>query len=752
MARILIVEDDKYLNKLLTDRFILEGFKVDSTLDGESAWRLLESEQPTENSFDILLCDMLLPKMMGAELFAKIHESEIKRPKLIAISGIYKTPSEIEGLSQLYQLEGYWTKPFDIDALISFISGNANPEPTKFAQKGELIERPIEKLFFDAYNNGFTGKLHLKREGSERRVYFLNGFPVSADSSAVGESLGKSLQLAGLIDESVLAKASELMVSEKLQFGQTLIKMGALKKEQLFEGLRKHTYRLLLNTVAWKSGSFEFDSLKELPSHILALEFNWVLLILKAHRSIYPGEFLKSLFETKSDFYVQSSEKAVQILPLFNLDQDSILFFQSISGGKTVSQLIADIPVESHELVFRVLFLLENLGLIEFKSDSLNQDFTGVKHADFTKVFEVEKSLPLDEGKALQAEYMDMLNKDFFEIFEVTPDTPQADLDEAYRAVRFRLHPDRFGNEIGGQTKRILDDMLARIDKAYQTLQDPEQKTAYISASRRWKQDSIADSKKFLEAQDLFRQGLGKLDSHEYEYAMALFKKAHSFWDRGIEYRLYADFAEFKAYLHKQNNEGANAALQKLKLEAEQNALADTGFMLLGHAYSALSDVESAKEAYQQAIKNNDKNEEVANALAHLAGARIKKMKVSGAIQKSKRGAQKIIGFGIAIAIAVFAYTHQKKLLESDETVITIDISKVTDIIPATSIRQKSDIAKVLLKERWFTGIPDSLLKSKCAELMGRLKDHGILEAYLFDEKEGLRAVCRPDSVKRYVK
>jgi DNA-binding response OmpR family regulator len=97
MARILIVEDDKYLNKLITDRFILEGFEVQSVLDGESAWDLLSRAQGSEKPFDVLLSDMLLPRLMGAQLFAKAQEVQKTHPlRLIAMSGIYKNPAETD--------------------------------------------------------------------------------------------------------------------------------------------------------------------------------------------------------------------------------------------------------------------------------------------------------------------------------------------------------------------------------------------------------------------------------------------------------------------------------------------------------------------------------------------------------------------------------------------------------------------------------------------------------------------------------
>lgn len=750
MARILVVEDDKYLNKLITDRLSIEGFSVESALDGAQAYEMLEAKQSSPEKFDIVICDMLLPKLMGAELFAKIQDASFEHPRLIAMSGIYKTSPEIESLCQLYQIERYWTKPFDIEELVHSLAGKEPPK-TRDLPRGQMIDTSFEKLLLLAYTHAFTGKLTIKKDSLERRIFFLNGFPVSANSTAVSESLGRSLLLLGLIDESTLQRAGELMVTEKLQFGQMLIKMQALKKEQLFEGLRKHVFRLLLNTVRIKDGDYAFETLKELPSHILALEFNWVILLLKAYQGLYNADFLKSLFEAKQDFFIRSSERAMQIFPLLNLDAASLNFFQSLPPHETLKNIIRRVPEPNHEMVYRVLFLLENLGLVEFLTEPSKNSFVQTPSADFTKVFESEKNVNAQSLKTLQAEYMDLLNKDHFEILEVTPETSDEDLDEAYRATRYRLHPDRFGDEISGQTKRILDDMLARIDRAYQTLKDPTSKSEYIESQNKWKQDSVAESKRFLDAQDLFREGLTHLANQNLESALENFKKAHVAWDRGIEYRLYAIFTEWKLCQQKGRTAEADACLQKLKQEAYQNPSSDIGFLLLGHAYLQISKIDLAKEAYQLALKSNDKNDEAANALAHLGSAQMKKMKMTGAIQKSKRGFRNlviILGLGI---LMVLVYQQRMKWLQEEPGIKPLDAKTIENIFPALSFRQKSEVAKIVLKEDWIRDVPDPVLKGKCSELLNSVRTYGIVEVYLFDSKQGLKAVCRPEGMKRYL-
>lgn len=62
--RILIAEDDRVTNKLLTTQLKSCGHEVTSVHDGEAAWTALEGE----NSYDIAILDWMMPKMSGLDV------------------------------------------------------------------------------------------------------------------------------------------------------------------------------------------------------------------------------------------------------------------------------------------------------------------------------------------------------------------------------------------------------------------------------------------------------------------------------------------------------------------------------------------------------------------------------------------------------------------------------------------------------------------------------------------------------------
>jgi DNA-binding response OmpR family regulator len=68
--KILFIEDESALQKTFGDFLEKEGFELISALDGETGLKLAEKEIP-----DLILLDLILPKMEGIEVLKKIREN-----------------------------------------------------------------------------------------------------------------------------------------------------------------------------------------------------------------------------------------------------------------------------------------------------------------------------------------------------------------------------------------------------------------------------------------------------------------------------------------------------------------------------------------------------------------------------------------------------------------------------------------------------------------------------------------------------
>ena len=84
MKKILFIEDESALQKALEDILKQEGYKMISALDGETGLRLAESEKP-----DLILLDLILPKMRGFEVFKKLKKgSKTKNIPVIILTNL----------------------------------------------------------------------------------------------------------------------------------------------------------------------------------------------------------------------------------------------------------------------------------------------------------------------------------------------------------------------------------------------------------------------------------------------------------------------------------------------------------------------------------------------------------------------------------------------------------------------------------------------------------------------------------------
>lgn len=80
-AKLLIIEDDELLVKMYSTKCSMEGLQVDTALDGEEALEKLE-----KNDYDMILLDLMLPKVDGFEVLEKLRASSwpnAKKPVIV---------------------------------------------------------------------------------------------------------------------------------------------------------------------------------------------------------------------------------------------------------------------------------------------------------------------------------------------------------------------------------------------------------------------------------------------------------------------------------------------------------------------------------------------------------------------------------------------------------------------------------------------------------------------------------------------
>ena len=145
--KVLIIEDDKELSHLIAKRLKEEGFTVQQAFDAEEG-----ISYATYEEYDVIVLDIMLPKMSGYEVIRQLREKKIKTPILV-LSAKGEIEDKVKGLQ--LGADDYLTKPFSFPELIARI--NALIRRTKNIEeisKLKYADITIDLLKKEVYRNG----------------------------------------------------------------------------------------------------------------------------------------------------------------------------------------------------------------------------------------------------------------------------------------------------------------------------------------------------------------------------------------------------------------------------------------------------------------------------------------------------------------------------------------------------------------------------------------------------------------------
>jgi CheY-like chemotaxis protein len=104
VKRVLLVEDDRFLRRACEASLCRWGLTVLSAQDGEEGLRLARTEP-----FDLILLDILMPKLTGLEVLRALKASERTRDIPVLVLSNSSSPQDIAEVTAL-GIMGYWVK------------------------------------------------------------------------------------------------------------------------------------------------------------------------------------------------------------------------------------------------------------------------------------------------------------------------------------------------------------------------------------------------------------------------------------------------------------------------------------------------------------------------------------------------------------------------------------------------------------------------------------------------------------------
>jgi DNA-binding response OmpR family regulator len=193
--RVLIVEDSVTLGESLREGLEREGFAVDLAADGE-----LGLSYARNNPYDVLVLDLLLPKLDGLSLLARLRQKP-DRPHVLVLTARDRVEDRVRGLNS--GADDYLVKPFAFEELLArllaLVRRRYEERSTRVQVSDLLVDFVARRASYDGQSLDLTAREYalleylalrrghtVTREEIEDHIYGVHKLPSSnAVDSAV---------------------------------------------------------------------------------------------------------------------------------------------------------------------------------------------------------------------------------------------------------------------------------------------------------------------------------------------------------------------------------------------------------------------------------------------------------------------------------------------------------------------------------------------------------------------------------------
>jgi DNA-binding response OmpR family regulator len=148
MAKILIIEDEEAILMALEDNLKMDGYKIESAKDGEKGFSMAK-----ESNYDLIILDIMLPRMDGFEVCKQLRQAGITTP-ILMLTAKSQEIDKVLGLE--LGADDYVTKPFSPRELLARVKA--------LLRRSEQVQGGVDKATFGDVEVDFK-KYEIKKGG-----------------------------------------------------------------------------------------------------------------------------------------------------------------------------------------------------------------------------------------------------------------------------------------------------------------------------------------------------------------------------------------------------------------------------------------------------------------------------------------------------------------------------------------------------------------------------------------------------------
>jgi CheY-like chemotaxis protein len=684
-VHVLVVDDDRNVQRMLAEALGKAGFRVTVEQDGEAGLAAFERQ-----TFDVVLLDVLLPALNGYEVARRIKSTPRgERTPVLMLSGVYKTKMHQAQAVERHGAAAFVEKPFKLTHLFGKLEGvlgdrfprpppalasNGSAEPSsepladpRAQAEASLVEftdaestaaepgpatpaltggpaldrgtfaiRAFPELLADLHRRRATGGLLLRRDKVKKIVFVRAGAPESVKSNRLSECLGRVMVRERMISEADCEESLKRMKASGRQQGTVLIEMGSISPHNLRYALELQLRLKLLEVFGWTRGEFQFNPKAQPPAETVRLQMSTAGIVYEGvKRSYDAARLLESLGEVAGK-YVHPAEDPLFAAQDMSLGEEEAGLLGRMDGSRTVRELRRRGPLSPLD-TDRFLYALLASQMVELRSERRTgpppptPPRTSVAPGpgdrpwdDEEEVLELEDELPAsdDEGHVRERLLGALAAMRRMDYFELLGLRPDAPAEAVRSAAVELLREYRVdGPTSSAEVQTLVQQIADLVGRAHDTLVEP-------GARARYEADLRAGGVKHEvgEAVGRMLEAESAFRRGEQRLASGDVPGAYAAFSEAV--RLQPEEGEFLALLgwttHARAPSDTGAGRQALSLlgdAVERSPTLDRAHLYKGHVHKALGQTAEAQGEYEKAVECNPGCTEALRELSILTWA-----------------------------------------------------------------------------------------------------------------------------------
>jgi tetratricopeptide (TPR) repeat protein len=333
-----------------------------------------------------------------------------------------------------------------------------------------IIQYPVPLMLKKILKDKSSGELIVAGKNFSKSLFFSEGDLIFAKTDVIEERLGEILFKIGKINREQYLSINDLIPTQNDRIGKILVQKQILDQRDLFFALIYQMRTIATSTFSLVSGEWNF--VNKTPEVTGDSQFRIQLagIITEGANKLGTVSYFRNKFYYKAPKTASIPDAMKEFLSSHELNFcNELIQFKNLANSDIIPKMnIAE------DIFWKKLVLFYLLNIVDFADVTVNKELNK-NLEEILKLYEQVKS-----GRS-----------DYYEILGVQHTANHNEIKDAYFNYAKKYHPDRITSAPDPEILEKANYVFAEINKAYETLSDPDKKDAYDSKG--YKEDNHVD-------------------------------------------------------------------------------------------------------------------------------------------------------------------------------------------------------------------------------------------------------------------